>query len=108
MPSSPKIIQLIHPGAQFFKARSNDEIIWNKDHKTGKREWNYRKNKRSNPKTKNSKRPKMNRENKFRVERSDDAAEDAADIRDDDVNDGQNQTTKNPNGTATAATITKR
>jgi len=48
MPSSPKIIQLIHPGAQFFKARSNDEIIWNKDHKTGKREWNYRKNKRSN------------------------------------------------------------
>ena len=50
----------------------------------------------------------MNRENKFRVERSDDAADDAADVRDDDVNDGENQTMKNPNGTAAAATIRKR
>ena len=50
----------------------------------------------------------MDRENKFRVERSDDAADDTADVCDDDVNNGENQITKNPNGTAAAATIRKR
>ena len=64
--------------------------------------------KRSTPKTKNSKRPKMDRENKFRVERSDDAADDTADVCDHDVNYGENQIMKNPNGTAAAATIRKR
>ena len=50
----------------------------------------------------------MDRENKFRVERSDDTADDAADVCDDDVNDGENQIMKIPNGTAAAATIRKR
>ena len=50
----------------------------------------------------------MDRENKFRVERSDDAADDTADVCDDDVNDGENQIMKIPNGTAAAATIRKR
>ena len=63
---------------------------------------------KSTPKTKNSKRPKMDREHKFRVERSDDAADDAADVCDDVVNDSENQIMKIPNGTAAAATIRKR
>ena len=51
----------------------------------------------------------MDRENTWRVERSDDAADAAAaDVCDDDVNDGENQTMKIPNGTAAAATIRKR
>ena len=50
----------------------------------------------------------MDRENKFRVERSDDAADDTADVCDDDVNNGKNQIMKIPNGTAAAATIRKR
>ena len=76
---------------------------------TKKYEGQLEENKRSTPKTKNSKRPKMDREIKFRVERSDDAADAAADVcDDDDVNDGKNQTMKIPNGTAAAATIRKR
>ena len=50
----------------------------------------------------------MNRENKFRVERLDDATDDAADVCNDDVNDGEYQIMKIPNGTAAAATIRKR